>query len=355
MECTNGREKIADCRVSVFCRKLATLGVLVTLAGGCATQQAGGAGGSTQVTVVGGNTQESTVLNEVDKSRVWLGETFADVVDSADKVFGERRVEDRQQIVRAKVGVRAKVREGMDTEWGVPANFRIPLPALGRKANVFLDFTADADTSDLSNPEAALREGNSSFSATALRKLTENVDLGASLSIEALDNFGPELFARFERRKNQWGFFAEQRGFYRTDDGWGGVTAFNIDYRLPSETSFIRFANRADYYEALHDVDLKSGFLYRRPYRWGTALSAETGVEYNPYNGDPESSDPTGPEDDEDQLYIRLRMIGRVLRPWIEWEVMPGYYYMWEHEDKQVWGIDLKVSLIYESFLSGGQ
>jgi hypothetical protein len=58
-------------------------------------------------------------------------------------------------------------------------------------------------------------------------------------------------------------------------------------------------------------------------------------------------------EDDDDQAYLRLRMIGKVWRNWIEWELMPGYYYRWENEDTSVWGIDARLSIMYESFLSG--
>jgi hypothetical protein len=295
-----------------------------------------------------------------------LSRKFADIVDASDKMFGEARVEDREQLVRAKVGVKAEVREGQDTDWSVPANFRIPLPALSRKANIFIDATASPDSSNLSDPSAAVDEKDGSLSINSLRRISDTLDFGATLGIHGGPDIGPELFLRYENRWDPWMLFGEQRGYWRTDNGWGGRTMLNIDYRLPNKESFIRWANKADYYEELHDVDLKSALLYRwlAPQRFlispqygapRMAMSAETGVEYNPYDGDPEEDNDIDLENDDDQAYVRLRMIGKVWRPWIEWEIMPGFYYYWEHDDPEAWGIDLRVSLIYESFLRGAE
>ena len=112
-------------------------------------------------------------------------------------------------------------------------------------------------------------------------------------------------------------------------------------------------AAEQNYYEELHDVDFKSGFLYRRRVPKEVALSAETGIEYNPYTGNPEKDNDTDPEHDDDNAYARVRMIGKFWRPWIEWEVMPGFYYYWEHDQPEAWGIDVRLSVIYEAFLSG--
>jgi hypothetical protein len=334
MKTARGRGESSAFRRTTSRAAAAALCALALSAAGCASQQ-------------------STVLN-TDNRHAWISRQIADIVDSTDKAFGERRVEDREQIVRAKVGVRAKNKQGQETEWGVPANLRIPMPALERKANVFLDFTAAPDASNLSDPGNALgQQGSSSFSVTALKRLSEYVDLGASLSIEALDNFGPELFARYEHRWDPWMLTAEQHGFYRTQDGWGGQSGFNLDYRLPDKESYIRWANKADYYQDLHGADLKSGLLYRRLFFWEAMLSAEAGVEYNAYKGDPSVANDTNPESDDDNAYVRMRVVGKIYRPWIEYEVMPGYYYMWEHQRKEVWGIDLRLSVIYESYLSG--
>jgi len=336
MPSAEGGGRSSDTGRTAFRRSLSALLALALLAGGCASQR-----------------QKNVWNTDADAWNAMVGRKFADVVDATDKIFGEPRVEDRELIARAKVGVKAEVRENQDTDWSIPSNFRIPLPSLGRKANVFIDFTSASDVSNLSQISPAAEESGSSLSATVLKRVTETFDLGATLGIHGGPDIGPELFLRYERRRNPWLLFGEERGYWRTDDGWGGRTIVNIDYRLPGNDSFIRFANKADYYEELHDVDFKSGFLYRRRVPGEVALSAETGIEYNPYTGNPEKDNDTDPEHDDDNAYARVRMIGKFWRPWIEWEVMPGFYYYWEHDQPEAWGIDVRLSLIFEAFLSG--
>jgi hypothetical protein len=321
---------------TAFRRKLSALLALALLAGGCASQR-----------------QQRIWNTDADEWNALVGQKFADVVDATDKIFGEPRVEDREQIARAKVGVKAKSRERQDTDWTIPSNFRIPLPSLGRQSNVFVDFTSDADASNLSQISPAAEQSGSALSATVLKRVTDTLDFGATLGIHGGPDVGPELFLRYERRRDPWLLFGEERGYWRTDNGWGGRTILNLDYKLPSNNSFVRFANKAEYYQELHEVDFKSGLLYRRRVPGEVALSAETGIEYNPYTGDPGKDIDTDPEHDDDNAYARVRMIGRLWRPWIEWEVMPGYYYYWEHDQPGTWGIDVRLSVIFEAFLSG--
>lgn len=291
------------------------------------------------------------VLDKLDKTRTWAGQKYVDVVDATDKAFGESRVEDREQIARAKVGIKAKVKENEDTEWSVPANFRVPLPAIERKFNIFLDLTADADTGNLSDVNAATSESDASISATVLKKLSDTFDLGATLGVHGGPDIGPEVFVRYDKKWLPWAFFGEQRGYWRTDNGWGGRTIANLDYVLADNTSFVRWGNKAEYYEELHNADLKTGLIYRRLLPGNLAVSAETGVDYNPYDGDPGKDEFTSMEDDDDQAYVRARFVGRVWRNWIEFELLPGYYYRWENQDTSVWGIDARLSIMYESLL----
>ena len=250
------------------------------------------------------------VLLDGDKRHEWLGRTFASVVDATDKAFGEERVEDREEIVRAKVGLRVEVKESEDTKYKFPTNFRIPLPALERKANIFLDFTGDPDSGNVTSATGVTNDEGTSLSATMLKKLTDTFDLGATLSWKSGANIGPEVFARYDKNWDPWRFYAEQRAFWRTDDGWGGRTKFNFDYVLPDEASYIRWANEANYYEDLYDVGVKSGLSYRRKFYWDIAMSVEAGIDLNPYDGDPKKSHYDNPEDldpDKDHYYGRVR------------------------------------------------
>ncbi|HWR97850.1 MAG TPA: hypothetical protein VN317_05450, partial [Candidatus Methanoperedens sp.] len=107
-------------------------------------------------------TREPSLLDagELDRQHDRICRTIAEVVDAADKAFGEPRVEDRERIVRAKVGIKSTLREREPAAWSVPHNLRLPLPALERQVNFFLDLTADTDTENFSHPRAAASEGD---------------------------------------------------------------------------------------------------------------------------------------------------------------------------------------------------
>jgi hypothetical protein len=299
-------------------------------------------------------TKLTEVITDLDARHEWVGRKFASIVDTADKAFGEPRIEDAEQIVRAKIGLKAKVIQTEDTDWSVPSNFRIPLPALARRANIFIDIATNSDASNLSDVNAVTDSSSSSLSATYLKKITNNLDIGVTFDVYGGWDIGPKVKLRYNKRWDPWGLFLEQQVFVRTDDGWGGRTTANIDYELPDNASFIRWANRADYYEELYDRNYKSSIMYRRKFYGNTALSAEVGVEYNPYTGDPEIKHHDNPDPDDDHAYVKARVIGKVFRPWIEWELVPGYYYKWEQDEPWRWGIEARLSLMYESYLGGG-
>ena len=351
-------------------RGLAMLLAVIIIAGGCAT----GKGTTTGTTGKGepadkidvrgmemttgkqvmpaGKPEEplKDVITDSDKRHQWLGQKFASVIDAADKAFGEARVEDQQEIVRAKIGVKAEYIEGEGTDWKIPSNFRIPLPALERKANIFIDITSDSDPNDISNVNA-----DSSASLAMLKKLTEDIDVILTFDVYGGFDVGPKVKFRYEHNWNPWNLFAEQQVFWRTDDGWGGRTTANFDYALRDGAAFFRFTNKADYYEELHDVNYSSALMYRRKFYYDTALSVELGAQYNPYSGDPEKKNTYTPETapgvDDDNAYAKVRVVGKGWKEWIEWEVVPGYFYKWEQADPWRWGVEVRLSVKYEAFL----
>ena len=288
-------------------------------------------------------------LTDSDKRHQWLGQTFASVIDAADQAFGEPRIEDQQEIVRAKVGLRAEYINGEGTSYNIPTNFRIPLPSLTRKANLFIDVTSDSDTNDISNVSA-----DGSASLAMLKKLTKDVDVILAFDVYGGFDVGPKVKFRFEHDWKPWKLFAEQQVFVRTDDGWGGRTTVNFDLALPDGASFFRFTNRADYYEELDGVNFSDALMYRRKFYFDTALSVELGVQYNAYSGDPEKKNTYTPPDtgvDDDNAYFKFRVVGKGWQEWIEWEVVPSYYYKWEQDDPWRWGVDLRLSVMYQAFL----
>jgi len=293
--------------------------------------------------------QLKDVITDSDRRHQWLGQKFASVIDAADKAFGEARVEDQQEIVRAKIGVKAEYIQGEGTDWSIPSNFRIPLPALERKANIFIDVTSSQDPDDVSAINT-----DSSASLAMLKKLTKDIDVLLSFDVYGGWDVGPKVKFRYEHNWNPWNLFAEQQVFIRTDDGWGGRTTANFDYALRDGAAFFRFTNKADYYEELHDVNYSSALMYRRKFYYDTALSVELGAQYNPYDGDPEKKNSYTPPDtgvDDDNAYAKVRVVGKGWKEWIEWEVVPGYFYKWEQADPWRWGIEVRLSVKYEAFL----
>jgi hypothetical protein len=303
--------------------------------------------------IAGGCATGATFSERADARHEWLGQTFASVVDATDKAFGEPRVEDREQIVRAKIGVEASYLQGDGTSWSIPSNFRIPLPALERRANIFVAVVTDSASSDTTNMNSLSNDKNSSLSASYIKRLTDTIDVSATFDVYGGWDIGPKVKLRYERSWDPWMLYTEQQAFWRTEDGWGGSTSINIDYKFADKSSYVRFANSADYYEQLHNADLSSALIYRRNFFGNTAISVEAGVEYNPYPGDPALSNAADPGPDEDNVYGKVRVIGKIWKPWIEWQVLPGYYYRWEQDKPGAWGIDFRLSLIYEALLGG--
>jgi hypothetical protein len=102
------------------------------------------------------------VIAATEEHHAGISRKVADLADATDRAFGETRLEDRQEIVRATVGVEASwCREG-GTDRSVPSSFRRPMPALERKANLFLALTSRTDSDnmdDLSPPPRNMTAG----------------------------------------------------------------------------------------------------------------------------------------------------------------------------------------------------
>ena len=240
-----------------------------------------------------------------------------------------------------------------DTEWKVPSNFRIPLPALERKANIFLDFTSDSDSSNLSSADPANSDSNSSLSASIVKKLSNTVDVALTFDIYGGWDIGPKVKLRYEKRWEPWSLKGEQQVFVRTDDGWGGApsstSTMNSPTRPRSSVSRTGRTTTRNSTKWISSPDSSTGGVSsatrrsrRRP-GWSTTPTMATR----------RSKHADDPDPDDDHVYARVRVIGRAGRPWIEWELMPGYYYKWEQDDPGRWGIEARVSIMYESYLRG--
>jgi hypothetical protein len=279
---------------------------------------------------------------------------MAEVVDGVDRAFGEARVDDRERIVRARIGGSLELRENNDASPTVPVSLRVPLPALERRSNIFLQFESTADASeDLEQARTSFDEGKS-FSATILTRRTPRLETGARLELYWKD--GPQTglrpFLRLERDLDPIRLFFEQQLYYRTDDRGGAKGIFGVD-RIFGDSSFVRFTTSVDGNHGTSGTSFEHVLGYRRrlPFPNG-ALAAEIGTSYNTYHGDPESHDP-GSENDPDEAYTRLHLIGRVIRPWVEFELIPAVHFPWHHGDKMEFGVTFILRAVFERNLPG--
>jgi hypothetical protein len=295
------------------------------------------------------------LMRDLDKGHATVSRGLADVVDGMDRAFGEPRVEDRERIARLKVGPRLTLRENDKPDYAVPLSLRVPLPALERRANIFLQFDSVADASAGLDEAATSLDRNKTLSATVLSRVMERVHSGVRLDLTWDE--GPQTgfrpFLRWEWRPGRLRLAYEQQVYYLTDRGFGGRSHVEVDRIFGDRRSFLRLRTILEGNQHTPGTDFEHALIYRRPFEpWDIALSAEIGVRRNPYDGDPESETP-GPEDDPDQSFAQLRVIGTLLRPWIEWEIVPALFRPWRHRDDFEYGVTFTVRVVAEHALKG--
>jgi hypothetical protein len=303
---------------------------------------------------VGGCAAQQQLVREADERQDNISRGIAGVVDRVDRAFGEPRIEDRDRIVRAKIGGSLEVRQNNADSWTIPISLRLPLPALERRSNIFLQFESTADASgDFEEVKSSFDEGKA-VSATILTRRSPRLETGARLELFWDD--GPQTgvrpFLRVEQRLDPIRLSYEQQVYYLTDVQTGARGIFEAD-RLLEEQSFVRFTTSMDGNHGTPGVSLEHSLGYLRPLPFvKAAFAAEVGVKYNTFDGDPETHD-SGSENDPDEGYARLRATGRVLRPWIEYEVIPVVHFPWHHEDKVEPGITFILRAVFQRNLPG--
>jgi len=292
-------------------------------------------------------------VRTIDNGHDAITRGICDVVDATDRAFGEPRVEDRERIVRLSVGPEVELREGTDRTLGVPLSLRAPLPALERRANIFLQVdTAAESLTDGDETEVGSADRNTTVSATVLTRVASLLDTGVRLDLflDGGAQTGVRPFARWEHRFDGMRALLEQQVYLNSDVGFGARSIAQLD-RVLGGTSFVRARASWEANGELEGVNQDHALIYRRPApMWNAALSLELGAAYNRFDGDPETGE-TGPAADPDEAYLRARVTGRVGRPWIEYEVAPALHHPWRHDDAWEWGVTLSLRLLYEDFL----
>lgn len=303
---------------------------------------------------VNGCATRDKLVRRLDESHAQFCQNFGEAVDRVDRVFGEPRVEDRERIARLKVGAQVERRENHDDSYTVPLSLRLPLPALERRANIFLRLDSIADASGDFHQAGRSLDDNKSLTATILARYGGRIDTGARLELywnEGLQT-GVRPFVRWEAAEEPRRLFLEQQLFYLTDEHFGLRSIVQFD-RVLDARSFARFFTTLEVSQETPGVDVEHAVIYRRSvFSDAAVFSAELGAAYNLYSGDPETRE-RGAAADPDEAYGRLRVIGRVFRPWIEYEFSPATHFPWRHRDKTEYGVTFALRLIFESGLPG--
>jgi hypothetical protein len=279
--------------------------------------------------------------NSVDKTHAFLGRTIADTVDRVDAVFGEPRVEDRQRKVRVELGLGVKAKEGGEYRVRTKFKSRIPLPALERKANVFLDIgggsrsRADSLDPDLEEYD---RKALTSLGFLSLKKWP----LSYGVRLRTRWDDGPQVeikpFLRWEDQKDPWRFYLNQEVYYKTDDKFGTVTSGHVDYIL-NPVAFFRFFSEGEIIFERSGVYMEHAVHLRQSLKTYGALSYEVGMSYNTANIEKEG-----------ETYAQIRLRKRVWRPWLELDLKPRMVVHWKDEkaDFSVFG---GFTVVFEEFL----
>lgn len=299
------------------------------------------------------------LMRGLDQQQETISRGLADSVDAIDKVFGEHRVEDALRMVQAKISIRDEWRENHGNSIDFPVRLRVPLPALERWANVFIQFDTTTENSGRSAEILDRLDANKAFTLGWLSRIMDAIDTGIRVNLywsESSPQTSIVPFARWKYLNDPYRAVLEQTIYYKTDNEFGGRSTLSADYLL-GEWSYLRLACSSEYYQRMHGSNTGLALIYRSPLMRDIYLSAEAGVSYNPHMGptDKEATpDPllTLEEQDGDEGYVTLRAIGPMGRPWIEWEVRPSVYFPWNHEDTFEWGVMGLVSFRYEAFLS---
>ena len=105
--------------------------------------------------------------------------------EKIDRVFGERYVEDRDRKIEVRAGLETTFNDdGKSTDTRVKLGLRVPLPAMKRWFNGYLDFGGDVnELGAVSNPNFSESEKFYSVTAGLIRRFRDDVETGIKLRL----------------------------------------------------------------------------------------------------------------------------------------------------------------------------
>ncbi len=292
-----------------------------------------------------------TVGEKIDEAiAVKIGDTIGDTIDEAigeenvakideahqeqerfigtlfekvDRVFGERYLEDRDRKIEVRAGLETTFNDdGDSTDTRVRLGLRVPLPAMKRWFNGFVEIGGDVnELGAVSNPDFSESEKIYSLAAGVIRRYGENLETGLKLrlfrSSEAFFALYP--FLRFEWQGDTMRYYFQQQVIWESDNSWSTLTDFDVDRKFRSRL-FLRLRNRVEYSFEDPGAAIAHGLILRGTIFENSGLSFELWLEYNTAKKD----DPETIADDT-IVYGQLRFRGRIWRDWLEYELRPIY------------------------------
>jgi len=272
--------------------------------------------------------------------------------EKIDRVFGEEYVEDRDRKLQVRAGVETTFNNhGTSTDTKARLILRVPLPAMKRRFNVFLDIGEAADQlGDVTSPSITASEKVFSLAAGLVRRVRDNLETGIKLKLfpssGTFANIYP--FVRFEQTHGPMRYFLEQQIIWGSDNSWRTLTEIDIDRKFGSSI-FLRLRNNVAYLFGDPGAMIAHGLITRRSFYEDNGLSFELWLEYNTAKNDPTTID------DDTIVYGQLRLRGRIWRKWLEYELRPIYTFPIATDRKSFFGFFISLSLVWDSYLGGGE
>jgi hypothetical protein len=277
----------------------------------------------------------------------YLGELF----NKVDKVFGEEYVADRERKVEVRAGLQTTFNNhGTSTDTAVKIGLRVPLPALKRRVNAFIDFGEDVDQlGEVSNPNYAESDKTFSVGAGLIKRLRE--DLEAGLKLRLLPGSGAFFslypFVRFEEQPGQMRYFFEQQVIWDSDGTWNSKTFLDVDRRFGSGL-LLRLSNSVTFDFEDPGATIAHGLILRYGLFAASGVSLELWLDYNTAKDNPETVT------DDTVLSTQLRLRGRIWRRWLEYELRPIYSVPLASDRNSFLGFFISLSVLWDSYLGGG-
>ncbi len=270
--------------------------------------------------------------------------------EKVDRVFGEQYVEDRDRKIQVRAGLETTFNDNGDSiDTRARIGLRVPLPALKRRFNVFVDIGGDAnELGAVSSPNFSESEKIVSIAAGFLRRFGDNLEAGLKLKLFRSSGafFSLYPFVRFEHQYDKMRYFFEQQLIWESDNSWSTLTDFDVDRRFRSGL-LLRLRNRIDWSFEDPGASIAHGLIVRRNVKEKNGVSLEFWVEYNTAKNDLETIA------DDTITYAQLRLRGRIWRNWLEYELRPIYTVPIGADRNSFFSFFVSLTVLWDSYLGG--